>query len=131
MADHTTKNIQDFKVGDTVISYDLEQKKQVIDTVKEVIVNRDIPGGYMTINHTLRITGNHRVWVNDAWARADTLKKGDMILSPKGKEIKVEAVDKVNGVNTVYNVHLEGDNHNFFADRILVHNASGGLSENC
>jgi len=39
-----------------------------------------------------------------------------------GEEVLVSDIELKSGNNTVYNLHLASENHNYFADGILVHN---------
>lgn len=122
MADGTTKDIKDIKSGDRVMSYDFARSRLVPNMVVEAYIHPDNPG-YLRINDQLEVTGNHRLWVNDAkWARADELKVGDSLLGQNNENVIVESIESVTQSGTVYNLHLAGSNHNYFADGILAHN---------
>ncbi len=122
MADGTSKNIEDISRGDVVISYDLNTNKKVVNTVVEKYTHPDYPD-YLIINGSLRVTTNHRIWINNiAWVRADELKVGDIMTNSAGEDIVVSDIELKSGINTVYNLHLASENHNYFADGILVHN---------
>lgn len=124
MADGTFLEIQEMKEGDVVYSYNLESDELVEDKVVKVLVHTNYPDGYLIINERLNITGNHRVWVINkaSWERADTLSVGDTLLNPSGGEVLISSIKKVKGKNTVYNLHLDGENHNYFTEEVLVHN---------
>lgn len=124
MADGTYKEIQEIKPGDIVYSYNLETGELVTDRVEKMITHEDSPGGYLIFNSRLKITGNHQVWVvnENVWERADTITVGDTVLNPDGKNVLIKSIDKTEGKNTVYNLHLNGENHNYFAEDFLVHN---------
>lgn len=122
MADGTSKNIEDISRGEIIMSYDLSSNKKVANTVIEKYTHPDYPD-YLIINESLKVTTNHRIWVNNtAWARADELKVGDVMSNSSGEEVLVSDIELKSGNNTVYNLHLASENHNYFADGILVHN---------
>lgn len=125
MTDGTYKEIQDIKPGDIVYSYNLKSKELVEAKVTKLLVHQNYPDGYLVLNGKLKVTGNHRMWLTNksSWEKADTLKVGDTLLNPTGKEILISSIKKVEGKNTVYNLHLKGDEHNYFTENILVHNA--------
>lgn len=125
MADGTYKEIQDIKEGDFVYSYNLESKSLVQSQVKKLITHKNDAGGYLIINETLKVTPNHLLWVENrlSWNKAETLATGDILLNPWGEKIKIEKMEKVEATSTVYNLYLEGDEKNYFAEEILVHNA--------
>jgi hypothetical protein len=54
--------------------------------------------------------------------RAGNLFLGDLLLDEEGKEVKIASIEEKAGEVTVYNFEVE-DNHNYFAEGILVHNA--------
>lgn len=124
MADGTYKEIQEIKPGDIVYSYDLESGTLVENKVEKLFTHRNYPRGYLIINGELKVTGNHGMWVvnRGAWERADKLSLGDSLLSPSGEETLITSIKTVGGKNTVYNLHLEGQDHNYFTEGVLVHN---------
>ena len=124
MADGTFKEIQKIKSGDVVYSYNLKKDKLVKADVEESIVHNNYPGGYLVISDKLKVTQNHRMWVvnKSSWEKADSLNVGDSLLNPTGEKVLITTIAKVEGNNTVYNLHLEGKNHNYFAESVLVHN---------
>jgi len=122
MADGTSKNIEDINRGEVVMSYDLSTNKNVANTVVEKYTHPNYPD-YLIVNGSLKVTTNHRIWVNNkAWTRADELKVGDVMTSSTGQEVVVYDIEFRLSTNTVYNLHLQSENHNYFADGVLVHN---------
>lgn len=124
MADGSYKAIQEIKPGDIVLSYNPRSSTVALEKVKELRVYKENPGGYFLWNGTLKITGNHPVWVpaNHAWQRAETLKVGDQVLGPASKPITLTSIEWVAGYFTVYNLKLAGPNNTFFTEGVLVHN---------
>lgn len=125
MADGSLKNIEEVKAGDQVVSYDLKTGERVTDTVHKLLVHKANPEGFLVINNNLRVTPNHRMWVENknAWLRADELSIGDKLLNPDGEPTIISTIEKIEGTNDVFNLSLPGKNHNYFADGVLVHNA--------
>ena len=124
MADGSFKNIQDIKAGDVVLSYDLANKRTFPQVVNKLLVHKDVPQGYLTINNNLNVTGNHIMWSpsKNGWVKAETLAVGDTLLKSDGSEMVVDSVTHTDGVNTVYNLSLNGPYHAYFANGTLVHN---------
>lgn len=122
MENGKTKQIQEIKVKDIVVSYNLVGNVATKNSVESIIVKTYIDG-YLEINNLLKITLNHKVWVNNTdWIEARDVKVGDTFLNSNGENIQVETIQHVKGTYTVYNLHLNGTEHNFFAENILVHN---------
>ena len=54
----------------------------------------------------------------------EDVKKGDLLLTYDGTEEVVESIEFVPSTEDVYNLEVSG-NHNYYAERILVHNKLG------
>lgn len=123
------KKIQDIKENDEIISYNL-QKKQIINNKVKVLSKKTSKSGYLIINNKLNITHEHRVWVNnEEWKAADKIAIGDTLMDSNERTEFVKSIQYITGNFDVYNIHIEGQEHNFFAEDILVHNqASSGVS---
>ncbi len=126
MGDHSYKEIQDVKVGETVITYDLKTKSYTEEKVTKLFVHPFTGTGYLFINNLLKATGNHPLWINNrsSWQPAKALKVGDTLLDKDGNTVKINSIKQSNGIHTVYNLETEGINHNYFAENLLVHNKS-------
>lgn len=126
MADGSTKDIELIKPGDFVYSYDTEKDTLVENEVEVLVVHKNNTEELLQINFGLvkGVTSNHIVWENSEkkWVRAGNLKLGDSLLSFEGNTVKIKSVIKDTSSQTVYNLHLKGVLHNFFADNVLVHN---------
>lgn len=125
LADNTTREIQKIKVGDMVATYNVRKEILEKERVAQVLIHPDTQEGYLIINGYLKVTFNHHFLVNGKeWQRADTLKVGDSLVNSSGKKVVVQSIQKVllNGTLTTYNLELEGQNHNYFAEDLLVHN---------
>lgn len=124
MANGTTKNIQDIKTGDVILSYDLSNKRTFPQVVAKLLVHKDVSDGYLTINGNLNVTGNHLMWSpsKTAWVKAETLVVGDTLQNAEGGKTLITSISKTDGTNTVYNISLPGPYHAYFANNTLVHN---------
>lgn len=118
------KAIQDLKPGDKVLSFNLDTKQIVEETVGELIIHKKNSDGYLLINNKLKVTPNHPMYNlgEKKWVRADALKIGDQLLNNQAEKVVIMSILKKEGTNTVYNLHINGKNHNYFADGFLVHN---------
>lgn len=123
MADGTTKSIEEIKKGDIVTSFTIKENKPTQSTVQDLILHEKSHNGYLIINNVLKVTPEHLVFINNAWKAAESITEGDKLVGSDGKDIKVQSVDYIAGeVKSVYNIHLNGQEHNFFAEGIFVHN---------
>jgi len=124
MSDRSYKEIEKVKPGDITVSYDLKKGVLVKNRVVEKLIHPDYPGGYFLINGTLKVTGNHRVFLSNKakWERVDSIKVDDVLLNEEGQDTVVESIEQFDGNNNVFNLHMAGDNHNYFAENYLVHN---------
>lgn len=118
------KNIEEFRVGDEILTREKENSSKIISTrVKRV--SSHLVDGYLTINGHLNITTNHRLLINGIWKHAGEIKIGDILLDTDGNLEKVNSVIYVPEWLIVYNIELE-NYHTFFADGIYVHNEEKG-----
>lgn len=129
MADGQTKPIQSVMVGDRVTSYDHASGKLISATVSETYHHTAEEAGeyYLIVNEIIHVTPNHPLFINGAWAEAGTLKFGDTLQTPDGTT-SVRSLARIFRKIETYNLHIDDENHNYFADGILAHNkAQGGL----
>ena len=129
------KYIRDIKIGDLVLSYNEKIKKYeykpVLKVHKNLSQNEDMYEIKLDNNRTLKITGNHKVFTQRGWVRADELTVDDEILKIPEDNIEenIESLKNIISIkkikskkpNNVYNLHIK-DNHNYFAESVLVHN---------
>lgn len=126
-ADGTTKSIEEITVNDTVNSFNEQTKSLIKSRVKELIIHKDSDSGYIIINGKLRVTEEHVMFINNNWAAAGTVRLRDILINESGNEEIVEKIELGgNEPQNMYNLELEGENHNFFAEGILVHNSKKG-----
>ena len=136
------KNIEDVSVGDKVYSYNHSKRKVELKKVQRSF-SQPLYGRKIVIITTksgkkIVCTDNHKIFVpnKNQYVRADHLTKDDFVLSyihmpqanTKGayervlqeeeiESIEIKSVDEIE----VFDLTIE-DNHNFFADTLLVHN---------
>jgi hypothetical protein len=145
MSDGSEKNIEDVKVGDKVLTYDIDLKEiepgdveVTTNPLNDKMVRLKFENGLVNVN-----TVDHPYFIKDkGWCSYQpdmtkskyglTVKKieiGDVALlyvSEKEdlKEVKIISLRNENGSVQTYNLNKVSKNHNFFANGILVHNKS-------
>ncbi|MDJ0624796.1 MAG: filamentous hemagglutinin N-terminal domain-containing protein [Candidatus Caenarcaniphilales bacterium] len=72
----------------------------------------------------IKVTPDHPYWVTNknSWIKAEDLQLGDSFQTFEEKEIQLIEKEEELGEFRVYNFSVK-DNHNYFAENILVHNA--------
>jgi len=121
MADGSLKNIEDIGEGDVVRSYDDVSGSFVDSRVKKLLsYNKDrMTDYYVVINDELRVTPNHRLFVNDRWVEAGKLSVGDVLFDVAGRKISLFSIEKRFSKELSFDLLLESDNA-YFADGFLV-----------
>ena len=143
MSDGSLKNIENIKKGQLVKSYNLQNKK--IEN-KEVLIT-EISSSNIFIEITFNDgtkninTLTHPYYIkHKGWASFDEktakqkygvtvakLKEGDTVFKLKTEkvtELKINKIEVIKENKRTYNLSNVKDNHNFFANGILVHNRS-------
>ena len=123
MADGTFQPIEEIKLGEKVLSYNLKEKNFEPGEVVQTMVHENNAGGYLLING-VKITPNPPLWLNEGWVQAGQAKAGDRVLRNDGNISKINGVKFIPGEFTVYNFEVEGT-HVYFAHSILGHNPGG------
>ncbi|MCL4384516.1 MG2 domain-containing protein [Patescibacteria group bacterium] len=122
LADGTSKNIEDIKIGDTVLSRAASNGPNTPQKV--TALHHTSAPGYVILNGTLRLTPNHLLMVNRRWQQAGSVRVGDLLSDVSGQPIKVNSVEWQTGQVPVYNFTVD-EAHTYFADSVLVHNDKG------
>ena len=140
MWDNSIKNIEDIIIGDEVLSYNEETK---LHEVKKVIglndpIHNDLVRYSFDNGEHITCTFDHPVYVNDyslasfipEWTSSrykidkviNKIKVGDIVHTLQGDTYSIVDIDILRPDNTqTYIIRVE-DNHNFYANNILVHN---------
>ena len=140
MADGTTKPIEDVRVGDQVLSYDVETDRFVNETV--LALESPIRGGYYEIRFhggTLNVTNEHPLYARqegyEGWAAIEPhalfmshgmdavpLDVGDEVFTEKLGWQEVKHIEYVEGAVKTYNLATISNTNTFFAGGVLAHN---------
>ena len=143
MADKSLKNIEDVKVGDKVVSFDVEKKEKInAEVLKlESPVRDHICTLHFKSGKKLELTSEHPVFTKKGWKSVnpeDTLKDnasmdfvekleiGDEALMSDGSYDGIADITREETEIQTYNLKEVSEQHNFFADDVLVHNKGGG-----
>lgn len=132
----STKNIEDIKVGDKVISEDTNGK-QSISTVAslEQPVSDNLCEIKYTDGESLKVTKGHPLFTQNGWKAIDmneaskedpgvpvsTLKVGDFMKKITGSWAQISNVSCKNETVQTYNLTVD-NNHSYFAGGFLAHN---------
>lgn len=140
MADNSYKNIEDVQIGDYVIGYDTDLGRQepaevlnIVSPFREHMCEISFVGGA-----SLQITNEHPIYTNEGWKsinpeRTDVenedlivsqLDLGDKVLFVDDKYEEVSRINCWQEIIQTYNIESVSDLSTFFADGVLVHNAS-------
>jgi hypothetical protein len=119
------KNIEEVKVGDEVLTYNEQLKVTeigVVGDLKSHNVNSIIDVIFDNVD-LITTTSEHPFFVkNKGWVEGKNLVKGDTCINDDNGESVIVDVIHYEKECIVYNLLSVSDNHNFFANKILVHN---------
>ena len=113
------KTIENIKVGDILLSYDIKNK--FLTQAKVIKTEQHEGKEYIVINDTLKLTPEHLVFVNGKFISAGQAKIGDILINEYGKEEKVKTIKTIKDNVKTYDLQLD-KYHVFFAGNCLVHN---------
>ncbi len=146
MADGNKKNIEDVKIGDSVLSYDIDLGINVVSEVLEL--EAPVRSHMCRIEFNdgldLELTNEHPVYTLNGWksiSPKETLKenpellvgelgKQDLIFSENGYKI-VKEINCWNEIVQTYNLKSIKQFNNYFAEEILVHNKGSCEPKTC
>lgn len=140
MGDGNVKNIEDVVVGDEVLSFNettLTNEIKLVTELKQPIHN-DMVRYYFTNDTTIECTQDHPFYVegyglasyapeltNERYTLPTEVRKielGDMVyLSTNNSKVAIKAYEIYDSLKQTYIITV-ADNHNFYANNILVHN---------
>jgi hypothetical protein len=136
----TTKNIEEIVEGDEVLSYNEStltvEPKKVVGTKKPI--HNDIVKYHFSNDTELTCTFDHPIYVNGLelssfipeWTNqryslnknVNKIKVGDMVRLATGGHTAIKEIEVLKSEDTQTYIISVGDNHNFYANNILVHN---------
>ncbi len=122
--------IEDIRIGDRIWGYDLNRRQRVLTTVRHV--RRKQAAETVVLAETLRVTGNHPVYVDGAWIPAGRTEPGQSLLPMDGRSARLAgdaSIRWVDGPVSVYDITAD-EPHNYFAGGFLVHNKDRGYNDN-
>ena len=122
MADGSFRNIEDIKSGDLVKSFDVFSGRFVGARVKSLLCyGKERMGSdyYLVINDELRVTPNHKLFVDNKWVEAGSLKVGDVGLDVSGSMVSFGSLVKVFSREPSFDLLLVSGG-TYFADGFLV-----------
>lgn len=126
--------IKDLQPGDPVYSYSEKTGKIERDIATKVesepisIDNNEYIVIKTADGNTIRATASHVFFVDGDWVTANDLKVGDLLLSSALYKTKiVSLVRNINTTDQVWNIGVK-NNHDFFANDVLVHNGSAAVA---
>jgi intein/homing endonuclease len=147
------KMIKDIKIGDEVYSFDTKTEKKIITTVKNTVCSgKKQIYKIKSKNNELELSKEHNIMIWDEienkfnYKNIYDLKIGDKIVINKqtitDNEIKqckkydksnrltdeyiltpIISIEKTDDFEDVYDIYIDEQNHNFFANGIVVHNS--------
>lgn len=123
MADGSQKNIEDIKIDDEIISFNLDTRKTEIDKV--IGLSGGPHDDYLIFNGTLKASLNHVIWASGRYKPAEEIKVGEFLLNSEGQEVQVTQIEHILERADTYDLEIE-KNHNFFASNYMVHNGVTG-----
>ena len=128
MADGSYKNIEEVAVGDEVLTFENERARKLVPAkVLETFEHR--VREYLTINGSLEVTPEHRIFVNNGWEPIGMARLGDYMVDENGRRVVIESIERTEKIVKVYNLRIEGY-ATYIADGIYVHNDKGDGREN-
>lgn len=125
MADSTEKNIEEVVIGDEVLSYNEKTNLNEVGVVGDLKVHNvdNVIDLIFDDNNIITTTDEHPFFVkNKGWVTAKNLSKNDVCLTTYNSDSVITSVKKYEKECKVYNLLSVSKNHNFFANKILVHN---------
>lgn len=125
MSGGVEKPIASIEVGDTIITRKSDTNPELVEAKVLRTYEHTVPT-YLIVNGTLRVTGEHRMFINGQWNIAGLLEVGDVLVDANNMPVRVYSIERMSGSFTVYNLEVE-TYRTYFAGGIYVHNQKGGF----
>ena len=118
------KFIEEIVIGDEVITYNEKTKLNEAGTVGKLSAHEVLSVIKLTLadNTTVTTTAEHPFFIQGKWVIASELEVGNITKKLDGSDSAITRIDIVKEQHTVYNLLDVSNNHNFYANEILVHN---------
>lgn len=119
------KNIEDVLIGEEVLTFNEKTKLNEIGIVGDLKVHNvdNVIDLIFDDINIITTTNEHPFFVkNKGWVKAKNLSKNDVCLTDDNSDSTLTSVKKYEKECKVYNLLNVSNNHNFFANKILVHN---------
>ena len=127
-----TKAIESIVEGDEILTYNNETEEQetgIVGWTEEREVDTTIvltllnPENEENPISTITTTAEHPFFANKSgYKKAYDLALSDLLLNSNDDNVEIISIEAIPEPTTVYNLRDVSDNHNFYADTILVHN---------
>ncbi|MDP2625084.1 MAG: polymorphic toxin-type HINT domain-containing protein [Candidatus Peregrinibacteria bacterium] len=127
MADGSTKNIEDIREGDIILTRANEFSDELVEA-KVLRTYEETVSEYLLVNGDFGVTGEHILFINGQWQLAEDMKVGDILLNKDGEDVVITSIEKIHENIKVYNFEVE-HYHTYMADGFYVHNDKGGTRE--
>src|SRR3989338_5226186 len=123
LADGQSAHIEELEEGDEVVSYNFEEKKEIVSEVKKVWkTTKENVYVIKTEEEEIQCSGDHLLFLGDGSTKsAFELTKHDKLVDCKGKDVSISSIKVLDKEVTM--IDIEVSNKNFFANKILVHNS--------
>ena len=140
----TDKNIEDIKINDELITFEIEglENIQNMDILKDKSLSvfngefkeskikniwLDISSNIYKLNDSLSLDGSHYLFIRRddkyIWSRTEHCKEGDSIFKIDNSWEKITKIEFIETEQNVYNVQMNKV-FNYFANGYLVHNGA-------
>ena len=121
------KNIENIVAGDRLMTYNESSRVVEMDEVAEVssMMADEIVTVTFSDGTIVKATPNHPFYhLPKKWVNAGDLVTGDFIVSYEKVKL-IDSVEREKKIEKVYDISMK-NNHNFFAEGVLVHNTKEG-----
>ena len=125
LSDGEYKNIEDVVVGEKVLTYNESSGETEPGFVGDLKVHNIENVIDLVFDDTTLVTttSEHPFFINEkGWVVAKNIKVGDVCMKDDKTYVTIVSIKEYSDSHTVYNLLSVSENHNFFANKILVHN---------
>lgn len=127
------RKLEDLRVGDEILAWDPDTGALAVRKVVAILAHPPTETFALDAGdaHVEGVTKSHPLWVasRSAWVEVGALALGDVltVLERGGERVAtrvLEAIRPTGRREPVFDISVEGPEHTFFADDVLVHNKS-------